>query len=157
MPTSSASAARAFKAAFLTAVQTVVDTDAVLVSYGHPGAQMENWDDAIALADVRAEQAPGPISTNRSRNEDLTLTVWISSWRKGGPESEKVASDAAYGLLEAIEHHIRVTDTTVGDTVMWCFLTDHESAGVTPDELLDSGRTIEIKATFTARVRITGA
>lgn len=157
MATSSATAAREYKAAFLAAVQSVVDTDTVLVTFGHPGSQMENWPDAISLADVDAQQAPGPISTNRSRNEDLTLTVWISCWRKGGPEQEEVASDAAYELLEAIDHQVRVTDTTLGDTVWWCFLTAHKSAGVTPDALLDSGRTIEIEATFTARVRITGA
>jgi len=118
---------------------------------------MENWNDAISLADVKSVQSPGPISTNRSRNEDLTLTVWISSWRLGGPEAEQTASDAAYALLEAIEHQVRFTDTNVSNTVMWCFLTAHDSAGVTPDELLDRGRTIEIEATFTARVRITGA
>ena len=157
MATSSFTNAPAFKAAFKTAIESVVDTSTVLVSYGHPGPGFDNWDDWVSVAALRAAQESGPLGTSRPRNEDIALTVWIGCYRAGGPEAEQEASDAAYAILQAIDHYTRQTDTTVGGTVWWCFLATHESNGVTPDELLEHGRTIEIEATFTARARITGA
>jgi len=159
MATSSFTAARAFRAGFLVGAQSVVDTDVVTVTSGAPGPEFGNVTDWVSLMDIRSEQSPGPLGTSRPRDEILTLTVWIGAFRPGGVDQEQVASDAAYALLEALDHYTRQTDTTVGGTVWWCNLTGFQSAGATAESLLDggTGRLIEIEATFTARVRITGA
>ena len=155
---SSATAAQAFKAALVAAMQTlVVDRDPqVLVSFGHPGQDMANWADLVAFTDTDSEQETATMGTNRSRNETLTQTVQISCYRPGGADQESVASAAAYGLLELLEHHVRVTDTTLGSLVLWCFLTSHRCTGETAPDLLMDGRTIDIEATLTARARVTG-
>lgn len=155
---SSVTLAQAFKAAFVAAAQTLVASrdPEVLVSFGHPGQAMGNFDDLVAFTTISVDQEPATLGTNRSRSETLTQTVQISCYRAGGPDREQVASDGAYELLGLLEHHVRVTDTTLGGLVLWCFLTSHTSTGETDPDLLASGRTIDIDATFTAKARVTG-
>jgi len=156
MATSSATAAHAFKAAFVAAIQGLYAADdTVLVTFGHPGPQVVNYPDAVAVMGIEVTQEPATISTNRAREETITATVAISSWRPGGAEVEATAAAAAYGILQAIETYVRVTDTTLGGVVRHCFLTGHRSEGATDPAALADGRTIEIEATFTAHVRIT--
>ena len=156
MATSSATAAQAYKAALVTALTTLNAGTDVLVSFGNPGPAVRNHLDAVAVTRVESAQDPATYGTNRAREEVLTATVQVSCWRPGGPEAESVASDAAYALLEALERHVRVTDTTLGGVVRHCFLASHASEGETDPTLLAKGRTIEIQAEFVARVRITG-
>lgn len=154
---SSATAAQAFKAAMVAAMQGLYAADpSVLITFGHPGPQVANFLDAVAFTDLSVEQSPATLSTNRSREEVLTLVVQVSCWRPGGPEMESVASDAAYGLLEALERQVRVTDPTLGGIVRHCFLESHTSEGATDPAALTAGRTIEVEARFVAHVRITG-
>jgi hypothetical protein len=54
-----------------------------------------------------------------------------------------------------VEQYARVTDTTIGGAVRWCFLTQHTSQGHTDPQVLEQGRVIEISATFTALARVT--
>ena len=158
MSTPTATVAHDFKAAFVSAIQTLYAADdTILVTFGHPGPQVVNYLDAIAFTDVQVEQEFATHSAaNRPREETLRLTVLISSWRPGGADQEVVASAAAYGLLEAIERYARITDTTLGDTVRRCFLVSHTSTGETDPEAINKGRTIEIEATFEAKARIYG-
>lgn len=157
MSTSSATAAQGFKAALVAAITTLNAADpATLVSFGHPGPAALNYPNSVSVTSVDAEQDPATLGTNRAREEVLTAEVVISCWRPGGPEMESEASDAAYGLLESIERHVRVTDTTLGGVVRHCFLRAHRSAGATDEELLDKGRLIVVIAEFVAHVRITG-
>ena len=156
MSTSSATAAQACKAALVAAIRTLVDDGETLVSFGHPGAAVENYPNSVYVAAVDAEQDPATLGTNRAREEVLTVEVVITCWRPGGPEAEEIASDAAYGLLEAAERYVRVTDTTLGGVVRHCFLRSHRSAGATDDDLLNRGRLIVVVAEFVAHVRITG-
>lgn len=156
MSTSSATAAHAFKAAFVAAIQALyAANDEVLVTFGHPGPQVINYNDAISFTSLSVEQDPATMS-NRSREEVLTLMVTCSARRYGGFEVESAASDAAYGMLEAIERYARVTDTTIGGTVRHCFMRSHVSEGMTMNDEMGSSRVIEVEATFEARVRITG-
>ena len=154
---STVTAAAAFKAAMVTAMQTLTASDdTVLVTFGSPGQQVLNYNDAISFEDLTAEQSPATLGTNRSREETLTLLVVIESFRAGGPEQEKVAADAAYALLALLERHVRMTDTTVGGTVRDCFLTSHRSQGFTTPAEMTQGRLCLVEATFTAHVRVTG-
>lgn len=150
--------AHAFKAAFVSAVQGLYAADdTVLVTFGHPGAQVHNYLDAVSFADIESEQeARSLAAATRPRRETLTLTVFISSWRPGTAEQEVVASAAAYALLGAIERHARITDPTIGGTVCHCFLASHKSTGETSPAALQDGRTIEIRATFVAVANIQG-
>jgi hypothetical protein len=156
MATSSVTAAQAFKAALADQMTALVAGQDVLVTFGHPGDELGNWDDVVSFADTGAEQVSGPMGTNRSREETLRQTVWVSIFRPGGADQERVASDRAYELLGLLEHHVRFTDTTLGGVVRQCFLTGHTSTGQTDPGELASGRLIEIEATFTAQVRVTG-
>lgn len=147
------SAAPAFKYAFWEcAVELNADSD-VQVAYGHPGTYLA--DDVIAVTRIHAEQDSASLSTNRSREEKLTLTVVVSVFRGGGPEAELVASNRAYELLGDLERFMRLDDTTVRGTVRECFLDEHDSDGETRPELIAAGRTIEIEAKFVAYARVT--
>jgi len=148
------SVAPAFKDAFVTIANTIWGqaTSQVLVSFGHPGQNQP--DDIVGFLDVRTEQDPATLGTNRSREEVLELDVLVSCYRGGGPEVEKTVSDAAYGLLALLENYVRTTDTTVGGTVRECFLIRTSSEGRTDPNEIAKGRTIEISATFQARARI---
>lgn len=147
--------AGAFKTAMVTACRTAITDTNVTVCYGHPGQYQP--DDIIAVGRITCTQVPGPISrTNRARDVTLTAEVHVSCFRGGpDPETEKLAGDRAYALLSLIEEQVRVTDTTLGGLVWWCFCTDHDSDGITDPQMLAKGRLVEILATFTAQARIT--
>lgn len=152
---STATAADEFKEAMFNAVRDLMaeddDTQNVMVTYGAPSTFEP--EDLVSFLEVTSEQDPSTMG-NRGRREVLTLTVAVSCWRGGGQEMELVCAKRAYQLLRMIEFHCRKTDTTVGGTVLWCFLTSHESSGQTDPEFLETGRVIEITAKFTAQSRI---
>lgn len=154
--TSSTTAAYEFKLALYQAISDLFgqqdDTQYVLVCLGAP-ANLEP-DDLVAFGRSTSEQNVATLG-NRSRDELLTQEVQISCFQAGGDEAERAAHDRAYYLLGLIETYCRKTDTTVGGTVMHCFLVGHESDGATPPEYLDRGRVIEITARFQAIARIT--
>lgn len=154
---STATNADVFKVNFFTAVKDLMaataDTQSVLVLYGYPDTYVP--EDVIEFGQVTANQTFGTLSTNRSRDETIQLTVFITVQRAGGQEMEQVCADRAYYLLRLMENQVRVTDTTVGGAVRWCFLTQHTTTGHTDPAVLEQGRVIEISATFTAEARIT--
>jgi hypothetical protein len=154
-----ATAAHAFKVAFKTAARTALDagaatyTDAVVV-FGRPTSFLDS--SIVALTKLSTGQEGGPMSgTNRARDETIALEVIISCFEAGGEEAEVVASARAYGIVRVIERHVRFTDTTVGDTVRQCALTQTESDGMTGANVVKHGRNIFLTATFEALVRIT--
>ncbi|MEE2568602.1 hypothetical protein V1638_04220 [Pseudarthrobacter sp. J64] len=145
-----------FKKAFYEAAKQLMastpGTEHVYVVFGQPATYVP--EDIIAFGRITAGQDAATLSTNRSREETLTLEVMLSCFQGGGEEAELVASERCYELLRLIERHVRMTDTTVGGTVRECFLTSHESDGATPEELLEQGRVIDVTATFTAKARV---
>lgn len=144
----------AFRAAFLAAATTAVNDVTVLVCLGHPGTQLPN--DIVSVGDLTVEQDFATISTNRTREMVLTQDVIISVFRPGGADQEAVVSARGFDLLNRIEEQFRVTDTTLGGLVRWCFCTGHgPSGGSDDDAVLAKGRVIGIPARFTARARIT--
>jgi len=155
--TSTATIASDFKDNLFSTTQQLMaanaDTRDVLVSFGKPGT-FEALD-LVIFGRVSETQAPAAISTNRSRDEEISLTVTISVARPGGNEMEQLCSQRAYALLRMIEQQVRVTDTTVGGTVRYCFLDSHESEGESDDYVLEKARVIYITAKFKALARIT--
>ena len=144
-----------FKDAFYAMAQTLFANDAqVLVSYGHPGLQ--NQDDMILLLGVKSQQVEAAMSSSlRSRWETLELDLFISSYRAGELDNDKVPSDRVYSLLGQLENYVRTTDTTLGIGLQQCFLTAHDSTGSTDPQVLARGRMVDCTAVFTALVRIT--
>ena len=148
-----ATAASAFKNAFVTAARSLWAGTGVQVAFGHPGQSQA--DDIVAFGRVSSDQEFATYGSNRGREETLTLTVVFSMFRGGGPDMEQVASDRGYELLGQLEEFARVTDTTIGGTVRHCFLESHESDGSTDPQILSAGRLIEITAQFGAKARVT--
>lgn len=136
------------------AAVTAINDPAVQIEVGYPWPQTAA--DIVAVGAVRSTQEPATLGTQRSREETLTVDVLVSVFRAGGQEVEQVASDRAYALLGALERHVRITDTTLGGVVRHCFLTGHEMDSQPFSDDTGMGRTVEIAATFTAAVRITG-
>lgn len=110
--------------------------------------------DAVAVTSVKSAITPGPMGPQRSRDETITLEVNIVSWRIGNDNAaEREAKDRAFGLLTAIEKHIRETDITLGGTCLWCVLGEYSSDGETTEDDAGYGRLIAIDAFFEARAR----
>lgn len=147
----------AFKRAFYEAAKTLMaegyDTEHVYVVFGQPATY--NPDDIVSFGRLSVGQQAATLSTNRSREETLTLEVTVSCFLGGDEEAEIATAERAYELLRRIERHVRMTDTTLGGIVRECALTSHESEGATPEDLIDQGRVTEVVATFTAKARIT--
>lgn len=146
----------AFKKAFYTAIKELFaadqETKHVYVVFGQPTNY--NPDDIVSFGRLTAGQDAATLSTNRSREETLTLDVTVSCFRGGSEDAEITTAERAYDLLRRIEHYARIEDTTLGGIVRTCVLTSHESEGATPEDLIEDGRVTEIVATFTAKARI---
>jgi hypothetical protein len=128
------------------------ETEHVYVVFGQPANYVP--DDIVAVGRITAGQDMATMGTNRSREETLTVDVTVSCFRGGDEDAEIATADRAYDLLRRIEHHVRMTDPTLGGVVRTCVLTSHESDGATPEDLIDQGRVTEVIATFTAHARI---
>lgn len=153
--TDTATAALKVKKALKAGADSIFDSNVVLVAHGFPTARRD-LSQIVAFLDLEVEQTPGPMSsTNRSRDENVTVSAVISVSLAEGDDDEAV-EDIAWGLLRQLENYARQTDTTLGGACMWCFLSSARSFGYTNAEQLARGRLCEIEATFTARVRITG-
>lgn len=146
----------AFKKAFYLAVKDLMaegyETEHVYVVFGQPATYQP--EDIVSFGRLSVGQAAATMSTNRSREETLTLEVTVSCFMGGDEDAEFATAERAYELLRRIEHHVRMTDTTLGGVVRQCFLTNHESEGATPEDLIEQGRVTEVVATFTAQARI---
>ena len=146
----------AFKKAFYEAVKELMaddyETEHVYVVFGQPATY--NPEDIVSFGRLSVGQQAATLSTNRSREETLTVEVTVSCFLGGDEEAEIATAERAYELLRRIERHVRMTDTTLGGTVRECALTSHESEGATPEDLIDQGRVTEVVATFTAQARI---
>lgn len=146
----------AFKKAFHAGIRDLFaedpETEHVYVVYGQP----TNYepDDIVSLGRLTAGQETATLGTNRSREETLTLDVTVSCFQGGNEDAEIATAERAYDLLRRIEHHVRITDTTLGGVIRTCVLTSHESEGATPEDLIEQGRVTEVVATFTAHARI---
>lgn len=153
-----ATAGQAYKTAMVDAAAALFADQDILVTFGAPtGEDGLRRDDVVGVAGLEVEQTTGPLGTPRTRDEHMVLTVWVSVFRAGDvPDLERQASDRAFDLLSSIEHHVRQTDTTLGGTVLWCWLTSYTTTGFVDTARQVAGRTVDVEAKFTARARVTG-
>ncbi len=149
-----ATAQHELKVALYEVAKTIFADDPVRVSFGYPGSGRDH-DDLIVFTELETGQVPGPLGTNRARDEDIDVTVEISSFRAGFAEDDLVPAAAVTDYLRRLEQYVRVTDTTLGGRCQRCFVTRTVSGGIADPAVLAQGRLILLEATFTARVRIT--
>lgn len=143
-----------FRKALYETARYLFEPDGIAVLLGPPEGTVIP-DEVVEIRGVKTEQATGPMSPNRPRDESLRVEVLVSVATGGGPEVDEALTDRAYELLGRLEFYCRVTDTTLGGTVRQCFLTGHESEGALRNETA-GGRYIDVVATFTAHARVTG-
>jgi len=124
----------------------------VQVAYGHPGTAMAN--DIVSVGNVSSRQEIATMAPSRPREETITIEVTYSVYRGGGADQEQVVTERAYALLALLETQTRLTDTTLGGIVRWCYLTDIRCDGETEPDLIAQGRVVELTATFEARARL---
>ena len=139
-------------ALYNTCVSLYASQPEVQVAYGHPGTAMAN--DIVSIGNVSSRQEVATMSPNRPREEYITVTVTFSVYRGGGPDQEQVVTERAYALLGLLETQTRLTDTTLGGIVRWCYLVDTRCDGETEPDLIAQGRVVELSATFEARARL---
>lgn len=149
-----ATAALAVSNALRSAAVTVFADPSVVVCVGTPGGQFA--DDVVSFQDIGSTQDPATLSPQRSRNENLTVKVVFSIYRKGNGASDAAVQARAYTLLGLLETFCRKTDPTLGGLCNWCFLSSTSGVPETDPMIVAEGRLFELSATFSAFVRITG-
>jgi len=127
------------------------------VHYGLPPT--DQADDIVCIGEagtadqLRGDQATGPMSPNRSRNETVYVSVLISSWR--GTTSQQLVTELVFDAMALLENDLRTDPTIAGaipigpgaDVVGWQ-LTETEW------EALPKGRYAELDVTIRCRGRI---
>ncbi len=141
-----------FKAAIRDAIRGLYPD--VVVFWGYPGNTYP-WE-AIAVTDVRANQATATLGTRRSRSEDLEVDVLFVVTVQGSAETAQEEADRrAWDLLSGLEFYVRAADPTLAGLVLWCALSNYQAEGFTPEEQRSAGYVAQITATFAAQARIT--
>lgn len=140
---------------FLAAQDLFVSDENLWVSYGWPVGGRDR-DDLMAFMEVRTQQESATLSTNRSRDEDIWVTVLVQSFRAGEEDDDQVPTAAGIDYVRRLERHIRMTDPTLGGLAHWCMLDQLQSAAATDPDFVAQGRLVVIDCEFKARVRITG-
>jgi hypothetical protein len=153
---STVSAAPAFKVALFTIGSNLPmwsdPANPVLVTYGMPA--FDYFNDVISFGSTVVHQEPAAIGSLRPREETLTQEVTFYCFQGGGQEAELTTMQRAYELLEPLELYCRTTDTSLGDVVRYCYLTDIASDQSTDEDVLSKGRMHVLTATFTATNRV---
>ncbi len=153
--TGTSTAAAALHQAMYDAAKTLFADQKVGINY--TPTPVKYYDRAITMGGVSSTQDVATMGGTRGRNEDITVVMYFSAYVAGKPETvEPLARDRAFELLNTFAEQIRsaLGDTTLGGTVEWCFLTDHEADSIASAE--PTGAMWEIEAQFTARYRIRG-
>lgn len=149
-------AAENFKSNFYSAIKAQFASDpnysAVEVIYGQPALPYEPVD-IVAFQGLTATQDYATVSTNRTRNEAISLDVGISCLGFGQTD-DQTTEQRAYAILGQLAAYVRTTDTTVGGSVLWCRLAQIQTTGETDPQVLAENRCIEISARFEAFARI---
>lgn len=125
------------------------DKKDVQAAFGYPWPI--EYDDIVAVTQVRAAPQEGTVSETRRRHQDIYVDVEIDSWR--ATASDREVHDIAYGLLDIFDKAVRA-DPTLGGKAMWCFSDDLVSDGATDNEQTGEGRLCAIRATYRARIMV---
>jgi hypothetical protein len=143
---------KAIKANLYARCQALFPTAAV--HYGLPPT--DQADDIVCIGEagtadgLRGEQETRTLSTNRSREETVFVSVLISSWR--GTSDQQTVSELVFDAMGLLENDLRTDPTITGacrdaDVVGW-------QLSETEWEALPQGRYAELDVTIRCRARI---
>lgn len=136
--------------------QTGPDGAPVLVSYGPPGTYAPSAIVAVAM-NVRQPIDRPTAGTNRSREKEAEIDVFISVWSGGTEAVQPIVIEAVDDLSELLEAHFRTAgQETLGGGCREAWVSRVE--GPNPDVTYDAngaitGRVAESTVTVTARIR----
>lgn len=138
----------ALKAALFSALPGVAALAApVLITYGLPGKYQP--DDILAILDSDGDSVHATIGSPRSREETIRQTFTASCYRGG--DSQQLATERAFALMDAVVEWCRNTDPTVGGTVR-SMLPDVTWA--LEESVEEQGRVADLTFTLTFNARI---
>lgn len=149
------SAAKAFKAALLTACQSLYQSP-ILVSYGWP---QSNPPELVVVGDVTSEQTVATMGVGRSREESLTCEVAVCVFQ-GGVIDQQPVSERAFDLAGQLETYLRdagviaSTKATLGNAVRQASVIGLELIESDDEDLLKKGRAAIVNVTVAATVRL---
>ncbi len=146
-----ASKAPAVKAALFAVCQSLYAAP-IQVAYGHPGTDLES--DIVSVGSVRATQEIATMSTQRNREETVSVDVIYSCFSGGGPEVQQTVTERAYALCALLENYLQTTDYTLSGTARLARVTGADLFESEDADLLALGRLSELTATVQVQVRI---
>ncbi|WP_062516486.1 hypothetical protein [Demequina gelatinilytica] len=142
--------------AMFQAARTLFDGEGVRVN--RTPSPIEYSDSVVTMGRYKSTQEPATLGGTRGRDEECTVTMMFAHFEAGDAELiDDVARDAAFALLNRFAESLRSAlagDTTVGGTVLSCFLTEVDAESVYTAQ--PAGALWEIEAEFTAKYRIRG-
>lgn len=107
----------------------------------------------VSQQGISSDTAEGPLGPSRQQAETITLYLEVGAWVAGtGDQVATAAFDRTFALLSTIQNYIRVSDITLGGTVLWCIPGSSQSDGVADED--GSGYFAVIAASFVALHRI---
>lgn len=150
---SSPGAAKAVKAALVTACQTLW-TDPFVVFYGPVGVDEPN--DYAEILDVTFDEGAPRLASLRRRWHDFTVTGRLTTYRGGGEEVQQTVTEAALTYLGQLADYLQDSGTVpsvktnLGGTVQWARLSSFSLTE--EDEDIADGRKAYIDFTVTGEV-----
>lgn len=116
-----------------------------------------SYPEIVSIGDVRVEELPATLTAgSREREELITVTVEITVAGGGLDDRQDALDQRAWALLGLLERYARITDTTFGGIVRECFMTEVDQTGVPVSIGTAQGREAVLRATFTAKGRVSG-
>ena len=135
-----------------TAMPTMFGTS-VQVSYGLPPSYIGQ--DLVYVGDAQVQEEMPVYGTPRPQEETIELSVVIKSSRRGNEgTAQRVASEAAMGLLTTLRDYFKVLgNETLGGACRQARVTSYQLSEDPPDQDTTQGRLAEIHVTITIRAR----
>lgn len=141
------------KVALFEAAQLALAAEEVDVTFGFRWPFI--FPDWFSVTETEGDVDPRTVGPRQSLDEVVTLTVSVGSWRSGDDSATEIAAaQRAFQILRIVQQHIRNTDRTLNDTLLWCLPGRASSAGATTTDDSNFGRLTEIAAEFVGRARI---
>jgi hypothetical protein len=146
------SSGKAIKANLFTRCQALYP--GAMVTYGLPGTDKAN--DIVCIGEAgtadtsRGEQEARTLSTNRSREETVYVSLLISSWR--GTQNQQLVTELAFDAMALLEADLR-TDPTIAGACRESGVVDWR-LNETEFEDLTEGRYAQLDITVRCKTRI---
>lgn len=143
------------KAALVEALTTLLETPNgdLVVTYGLPGQRQPA--EIVAVLDQRTEIDRPTHGPSRSREDTVATEVRVSVYRPGDETVQKLVTDRAWEIVDAIAQHFRARPAeTLGGVCRDAWVSGADSTeGLVRDVDVVEGRLCEIAVTVTTQAR----